>query len=58
MRFDVSVNLLTMQAIKGGKIKVLGGKQIRPNIHINDLVDVYLHFLKKFKLPSGSYNEF
>ncbi len=56
MRFDVSVNLLTMQAIKRGKITVLGGKQIRPNIHINDLVDVYLHFLNKLKLPSGPYN--
>ena len=56
MRFDVSVNMLTMQAIKRGNITVLGGKQIRPNIHINDLVDVYLHFLKKSKLPSGPYN--
>ena len=48
--------MLTMQAIKRGNITVLGGKQIRPNIHINDLVDVYLHFLKKSKLPSGPYN--
>ena len=37
MRLDVSVNMLTYQAIKNGVITVLGGKQIRPNININDL---------------------
>ena len=56
MRFDVSVNLLTMHAIKKNQITVLGGKQIRPNIHIKDMVRVYLHFLKKSNLPSGAYN--
>lgn len=56
MRFDVSVNLLTMHALKSRNITVLGGNQIRPNIHINDMVNVYLHFLKNKKLPSGSYN--
>ena len=35
MRLDVSVNLLTMQALKNGKVTVFGGKQIRPNIHID-----------------------
>ena len=45
MRLDVSVNLLTAAALFNGKIKVLGGSQIRPNIHIQDIADVYLHFI-------------
>ena len=42
MRLDLTVNLLTMQALTKGAMTVLGGSQIRPNIHIDDLVDVYL----------------
>ena len=42
MRLDVVVNMLTMQALAKGAITVLGGSQTRPNIHIDDLVDVYL----------------
>ena len=38
LRLDVSVNLLTYQAFKNNEITVLGGKQIRPNIHIDDMV--------------------
>merc|ERR1711991_406465 len=34
MRLDISVNLLTMQALKKGEITVLGGSQTRPNINI------------------------
>ena len=45
MRLDVSVNLLTMQALSKGKITVFGGKQVRPNIHIEDITDVYLHLI-------------
>lgn len=56
MRLDVSVNMFTMQALKNGKITVFGGQQTRPNIHIQDMVDVYRHFLAKPELPSGSYN--
>ena len=47
MRLDVSVNLLTMQALKNGKITVFGGNQARPNIHIEDITDVYLHFMNR-----------
>ena len=54
MRLDVSVNMLTYQALTKGKITVFGGKQIRPNIHIDDLVDLYLFIIKK-KI-SGIYN--
>lgn len=45
MRLDVSVNLLTMAALSKGKITVFGGDQVRPNIHIDDITDVYLHLL-------------
>ena len=47
LRLDVSVNLLTHQAYKNKKIIVLGGKQIRPNIHIKDLVRIFYFSLKK-----------
>jgi nucleoside-diphosphate-sugar epimerase len=56
MRLDVSVNMLTFQALKNSIITVFGGQQIRPNIHIQDMVDVYRHFLAKPELPSGAYN--
>ncbi len=45
MRLDVSVNMLTMQALTRGEITVFGGKQVRPNIHMDDITDVYLHLL-------------
>ncbi len=46
MRLDVSVNLLTMHALSKGKITVFGGDQVRPNIHIDDVTDVYLHLIE------------
>jgi nucleoside-diphosphate-sugar epimerase len=55
MRLDVSVNLLTMQALTKGKITVFGGDQVRPNIHIDDITDVYLHLLDNPDL-TGIYN--
>lgn len=45
MRLDVSVNMLTMQALTNGEITVFGGKQTRPNIHIDDITSVYLYLL-------------
>lgn len=56
MRLDVSVNMLTMQALKNKVMTVFGGNQTRPNIHIQDLVSVYRHFLANPNLPSGAYN--
>ncbi|MER2492191.1 NAD-dependent epimerase/dehydratase family protein [Catenovulum sediminis] len=47
MRLDVAVNMLTMQAIKNGKITVFGGEQSRPNIHIDDITDLYMFFLER-----------
>ena len=45
MRLDVSVNILTKHAYKNKLITVFGGSQVRPNIHIDDLIDAYVHFL-------------
>tara|TARA_B100001250_G_C19817322_1_gene799384 strand:+ start:5462 stop:6406 length:945 start_codon:yes stop_codon:yes gene_type:complete len=56
MRLDLSVNMLTMQALKNKKITVFGGKQTRPNIHIRDMVRVYEHFLSQEDLIPGIYN--
>jgi nucleoside-diphosphate-sugar epimerase len=55
MRLDVSVNLLTMQALTRGEITVLGGDQTRPNIHIEDITDLYLFLLDHPKV-TGVYN--
>ena len=57
MRLDVAVNLLTFQAIKNKEITVLGGTQIRPNIHIDDICNVYVHLLDNSdSIESGFYN--
>lgn len=55
MRLDVSVNMLTMQALTQRKITVFGGNQIRPNIHIDDISDLYLFMLDHPK-HTGIYN--
>ncbi|MFA5339988.1 MAG: SDR family oxidoreductase [Candidatus Omnitrophota bacterium] len=56
MRLDLSVNMLAIQALANGKITVLGGNQTRPNIHIKDMVAVYMYFLKMGKKLRGVYN--
>jgi nucleoside-diphosphate-sugar epimerase len=55
MRLDVSVNMLTMQALTREQITVFGGQQTRPNIHIDDITDVYL-FMLKHPEHTGIYN--
>ena len=55
MRFDVSVNILTMQALTSGEITVFGGDQTRPNIHIDEITDLYLYLLERPDLV-GVYN--
>lgn len=54
MRLDVVVNMLTLQALTKGAVRVLGGEQTRPNIHIDDLVDLYLFSLEH--RIAGVYN--
>jgi nucleoside-diphosphate-sugar epimerase len=56
MRLDVSVNMLTMQALSNGLITVFGGNQTRPNIHIDDITDVYLHLIDAKDSIRGIYN--
>ena len=55
MRLDVAVNMLTMQALKNGKITVFGGDQARPNIHIDDITDLYVFLLENPQV-TGIYN--
>lgn len=44
-RLDVVVNILANQAYHNREITILGGGQLRPNIHIADMVDAYLVLL-------------
>ena len=48
-RLDVVVNILTNLAFNNRRIKVFGGKQLRPNIHIKDMVNIYLQVLNADK---------
>ena len=41
MRFDLTVNILTNFAYNKGYIRVFGGKQSRPNLHIDDMCELY-----------------
>ena len=56
IRLDVSVNMLTMQALANKKITVFGGDQVRPNIHIQDITDLVLFFIKQGENVQGIYN--
>jgi nucleoside-diphosphate-sugar epimerase len=40
-RLDLSVNILTNHAVNNNKITVFGGSQKRPNLHVQDMVDLY-----------------
>jgi nucleoside-diphosphate-sugar epimerase len=40
-RLDLSVNILTNHAVNKGTITVFGGTQMRPNLHVEDMVDAY-----------------
>ncbi len=45
-RLDLVVNILTNHAFHNRTIKVFGGAQLRPNVHIDDMVESYLAVLK------------
>src|SRR5689334_5646022 len=45
-RLDLSVNILTNHAVNKGTITVFGGTQMRPNLHIEDMVDAYVLMLR------------
>jgi nucleoside-diphosphate-sugar epimerase len=46
MRFDLTVNILTNHAINKGVITVFGGAQKRPNVHIDDICELYVKLLE------------
>jgi len=47
LRLDLSVNILTNLAVNKGEITVFGGSQMRPNIHIQDITDLYCQLLEE-----------
>lgn len=46
LRLDLTVNILTNHAVNKGEITVFGGEQKRPNIHIQDITDLYVYLLE------------
>ena len=48
-RLDLTVNILTAHAVENRKIRIFGGAQMRPNIHIKDMVELYGRLIE---LPS------
>lgn len=44
-RLDLTVNILTAHAVCRRKITVFGGDQMRPNLHMQDMIDLYVNFL-------------
>jgi len=46
LRLDLTVNILTNLAITNSRITVFGGQQLRPNLHIDDMTDLYLSLLE------------
>ncbi len=45
LRLDLTINILTSHGINNGRIRVFGGDQQRPNVHIEDLTDFYVALL-------------
>ena len=57
-RLDLTVNILTNYAVNKNEIKVFGGKQLRPNLHIEDYckaVEVFIH-AEKNKIENQIFN--
>jgi len=46
LRLDLAVNILTNHAVTNRQIKVFGGEQMRPNIHIEDMAEFYIKSLE------------
>jgi nucleoside-diphosphate-sugar epimerase len=57
-RLDLSVNILTNHAITNGKIRVFGGSQLRPNLHVQDYCDLCMLLLEapKEKVQNEIFN--
>jgi len=46
LRLDLTVNILTNHAVNRRQIRVFGGQQMRPSIHIEDVTDLYVNAVK------------
>ena len=57
MRLDVAINALTFGALKNNLITVFGGKQIRPNLTMHDMIGAYKFFLKKKYMKNRPINK-
>ncbi|HEU0071133.1 MAG TPA: SDR family oxidoreductase [Alphaproteobacteria bacterium] len=57
-RLDLSVNILTNHAVNNGKITVFGGTQMRPNLHVQDMCDLYKMLLEidSAKIAGKTFN--
>ena len=57
-RLDLSVNILTNHAVNKGNITVFGGAQMRPNLHIQDMCDLYelLTTIPSEKIQGETFN--
>ena len=57
-RLDVIVNILSNFAFYKRQIQIFGGSQLRPNIHIKDMVRTYLTIIDadKFKINKEVFN--
>lgn len=49
-RLDLTVNILTVSALARGEIRVFGGSQYRPNVHIGDLTRLYTVLVERESL--------
>lgn len=49
-RLDLTVNILTNHAVNKGRITVFGGEQKRPNVHIEDITDLYVDLLDRWPM--------
>ena len=58
MRLDLTINILTEHAVRRRRIRVFGGSQLRPNLHIEDLARFYLHLLgeKSSRVNGSAFN--
>src|SRR5438552_875745 len=58
LRLDLTVNILTIHALVNHKIRIFGGKQLRPNLHVLDMVRAYLLLLEapREKIDREAFN--
>ena len=58
LRLDLTINILSCHALTSGSIRVFGGDQLRPNVHIADLADFYVSLLtiERDKIQGKAFN--